>query len=753
MDSATRVAEELSLPARHVAAVMALLEDGNTVPFIARYRKEATGALDEVQIRAIKTRREYWAEFAQRQAAILKLIDEQGKLTDELRKRIVDCVSKSELEDLYAPYKRKRRTRAAIARERGLEPLAQRIIDQRKNGIPTKDARAYVAPDKGIADADAALAGARDIVAEIISDDARVRSIIRKRFVTTGEIVSRKKSSKVTAPSKFEQYYEFSELAKTIPSHRFLAIARGEAEGALRVKICVDDECATREIQALYKPSSTSGYADQLRDAIADSYKRLVAPSAETELRNELKQRSDETAIEVFGANLRNLLLAAPLGGQCVLGVDPGLRTGCKCVVVDDTGAYQDHTTLFLTRSDQERERARTQLLALIDKFAPQAIAIGNGTGGREAEAFVRSLLRERTGDKPTVISVSESGASIYSASDIAREEFPDLDLTIRGAISIARRLQDPLAELVKLDPKSIGVGQYQHDVNQPLLRKSLSDVVESCVNHVGVELNTASASLLSYVAGIGPKLAKSMVGHRNKTGRFPTRRSVLKVPGLGPKAFEQAAGFLRIRDGKEPLDASAVHPESYKLVHKIATDLQTNVTELIGDTATIDSINVGQYTTNSVGDHTLRDILLELKKPGRDPRDQFDAPQFRDDVHDITDLTPGMALEGVVTNVAAFGAFVDIGVHQDGLVHISQLADRFVKDPNRVVKVGDKLKVRVLDVDVARKRISLTAKKAHEKPRQEPTPRSSKNKPASPRSESQPRQFSNSPFAKLNKK
>ena len=689
--------------------MVALLADKNTVPFIARYRKEATGGLDEVQIRAIEERRAYLTELEDRRAAIAASIEEQGKLTAELRARIDACSTKAELEDLYLPYKRQRRTRGMIARERGLEPLANRILAQPTSGNPAIEAAAFVDPDKDVADVDAALAGARDIVAEIAAENATVRAAARQMFTDQGELVSKAVPKNTKQPTKFEQYYDFREPVKTIPSHRFLAIVRGERDKVLRAHVEVDSARLTRDIERTMGLVASSPFAAQLAEAIRDGYKRLLAPSVENDVRAELKRRSDRDAVDVFADNLRNLLLAAPLGSKAVVGIDPGLRTGCKCVAVDQTGKFLDHLTIYLVGGNLSA--AASDFARFVKIYRPVTIAVGNGTGGRETELFVRKLLRDTGVLDLFVVQVNEAGASVYSASDVAREEFPDLDLTVRGAISIARRLQDPLAELVKIEPKAIGVGQYQHDVYQPLLQKKLTEVVESCVNRVGVDLNTASAPLLSYVAGIGSSIAKKIIVHREQNGAFASRKQLLKVSGLGPRAFEQAAGFLRIRGG-HPLDASAVHPERYGLVARMAADLNVELAELVGDSTLARRIDITRYTGEGVGEPTLRDIVAELDKPGRDPREEFEPPKFRDDVNSLEDLQEGMRLEGVVTNVTAFGAFVDVGVHQDGLVHVSQLADRFVKDPKDVVKVGDKLAVRVLDIDLARRRISLSARK-----------------------------------------
>ncbi len=711
MDTVERLSRDLELPARAVAAVVALLTKKNTVPFIARYRKEATGGLDEVQIRAIEDRRSYLTDLEDRRAAITKAIEEQGKLTDALRSKIDACSTKAELEDLYLPYKAKRRTRGMMARERGLEPLAKRILAQPAEGNPTAEAKAFVDPSKDIPDVEAALSGARDIVAEIAAENAAVRADVRQTFSRRGELVSKAVPKNTKVPTKFEQYYDFREPVRTIPSHRFLAIVRGERDKVLKAHIAVDDERVIRGIEQTMKLESRSPFATELTEAIRDGYKRLLAPSVENDVRAELKKRSDVAAVDVFADNLRNLLLAAPLGSKTVIGIDPGLRTGCKCVAVDQTGKFLDNITIYLAKGDTTV--AARDFKGFAKKHRPVAIAVGNGTGGRETETFVSQLIKGMGVADLFVVQVNEAGASIYSASDIARDEFPDLDLTVRGAISIARRLQDPLAELVKIDPKAIGVGQYQHDVHQPLLHKKLSEVVESCVNHVGVDLNTASAPLLAHVAGIGASTAKKIVEHRTKRGPFGSRAQLLKVSGLGPRVFEQAAGFLRIRDG-HPLDGSAVHPERYALVARMAKDLNVELSELVGDSALAQRIEITRYVGDGIGKLTLRDIVSELDKPGRDPRKEFDRPRFRDDVNALEDLQEGMELEGVVTNVTAFGAFVDVGVHQDGLVHVSQLADRFVKDPSEVVKVGDRVNVRVLSVDTARKRIALSARKKH---------------------------------------
>ncbi|MCO4762965.1 MAG: RNA-binding transcriptional accessory protein, partial [Myxococcales bacterium] len=636
--------------------------------------------------------------------------------------------TKAQLEDLYLPYKQKRRTRAAMARDKGLGPLAQMMLTQAQHGHPQREAQAFVRrdaqdPDRAVNNIDDALQGARDIVAELMAERADVRSLSRQAYgqgVLTSKAIAKKVAeAEKRGPTRFEAWYDFQEPLRRLASHRFLAVQRGAAEGLLRVHVTVDRDRLLARIEQMMGVNPRSPWRGELQTAIEDGVRRLLGPSVEKAVLADVKAWADDEAVEVFARNLRNLLLASPLGGKAVVGIDPGLRTGCKCAAVDGTGRFGGTITLFLSRSEQERQRAEAGFSAFIAKHRPAAIAVGNGTGGREAEAFVRKLLKGQ-GDRTTaVVSVSESGASVYSASDIARQEFPDLDLTIRGAISIARRLQDPLAELVKVEPKAIGVGQYQHDVQQRLLLKKLDEVVESCVNHVGVELNTASAPLLAHVAGIGPARAKKIVAHRDDNGPFGSRKGLLQVPGLGKRSFEQAAGFLRVRGGTEPLDASAVHPERYGLVRQMARDVGVNVAALVGNADAVERIDLRRYVTqgdgdgaaDQVGELTLQDIASELSRPGRDPRQGFEAPRFRDDVQTVSDLRPDMTLEGVVTNVAQFGAFVDIGVHQDGLVHISELADRFVRDPHSVVKVGDRLTVRVLSVDERRKRIALSAK------------------------------------------
>ncbi|MBL4632399.1 MAG: RNA-binding transcriptional accessory protein [Kofleriaceae bacterium] len=701
----------LNLPVAGVKAIVALLGEGNTIPFIARYRKEATLGLDEVAIRDVQERLSLLLELEDRRKTILSTIEKQGALSSELKNALLKASTKSELEDLYLPYKKKRKTRAAIAREKGLQGLADVIMAQEFGKAPTAAARAYVSAAKGVDSPDKALALARDIVAESLAEAGTLRALVRQVYSEKGRFTSKAIKSKTKTPTKFEQYYDFAESVKTIPSHRFLAILRGESEGVLRVGIEVHEESLLSSLRRGMGFRPNSPFAGELSLAVADGYKRLLAPSVTNEVRATLKLRSDIAAATIFGDNLRNLLLAAPLGGQRVIGIDPGLRTGCKCAAIDGTGNYHETITIYLTSGKSALQTAEDSLLSFVRKHSPDAIAIGNGTGGREAESFVRKTLKCLGESMPIVVSVNEAGASVYSASDIAREEFPKLDLTIRGAISIARRLQDPLAELVKIDPKAIGVGQYQHDLQPALLQRKLEEVVESCVNHVGVSLNTASAALLTNVAGIGPTLAKEIIAFRKESGRFRARTELLKVKGLGPKAFEQCAGFLRISGGANLLDSSAIHPERYKLVHQIAKDQKMSVADLIGNADAAANINIARYCTTELGEPTLRDIKSELALPGRDPRSEFSPPEFRDDVNEISDLREGMKLEGVVTNVTAFGAFVDIGVHQDGLVHVSKLSDRYVSDPSAVVSAGQRIRVEVLQIDIARKRISLSAK------------------------------------------
>jgi uncharacterized protein len=691
-----------------------LLQEGATVPFIARYRKEHTGELDEVQIRTVEEQFTYFSELAERKITVLKSIEEQGKLTPELRARIEASRQKTEIEDLYLPYKPKRRTKATIARERGLEPLADIIAAQELTAGTAEDAALpFVDPEKDVPDVTAALDGAGHILAERLSDNADARAMVRRLTNEQGVMTSRVAADFKEQVTKFEMYYDFQEPLKAIPSHRMLAMRRGEKEEVLYLSISAPVEQILAGLKSrLILRSSIFG--PLLERVAEDAYKRLIASSIEVELRLESKERADEAAISVFARNLRELLLAPPAGGKRVLGIDPGFRTGSKLAAVDATGRFLEHVTVYPHIGEGRIPQARLDLLRLVETHEIEMIAVGNGTAGREMEIFVKETL-SGAGRQLPVVSVSEAGASIYSASDIAREEFPELDLTVRGAISIARRLQDPLGELVKVDPKSIGVGQYQHDVNQAMLKKSLDAVVESCVNFVGVDLNTASWALLAYVSGVGPALAKAITRYRDVSGSFISRKALLKVPRFGAKAFEQAAGFLRIRGGKHPLDNSAVHPERYTLVEAMAADLGVSLGQLVADPSLAGRIDLKRYVSESVGLPTLKDIIEELKKPGRDPRSQFQTASFRDDIREINDLKEGMILQGVVTNVTAFGAFVDIGVHQDGLVHISHLANRYVKDPNDAVKAGQVVKVKVLSADAQRKRIALSIKEAEQ--------------------------------------
>ncbi|MFP5277910.1 MAG: Tex family protein [Acidobacteriota bacterium] len=702
------IAQTLNLPLRGITAVIELLDDGGTVPFIARYRKEATGNLDEVQIRAIEEKLAYFRELEERRETILASIAEQGKLTDELKARILAVLDKSELEDLYLPYKPKRRTKATIAREKGLEPLAAYLWAQQPAAEPLETMTAgFVNAELGVASVEEALEGARHIVAEWISEDADLRKALRQLVFDEGIVMSRKVTDAVDEQEKFKMYYEYKEPVKTIPSHRMLAIRRGESENVLYFLLDIEAERALAVIRR-HILRAPGDWTPQLDLAIDDAWKRLLNSSIQAEIRLELKRRSDTEAIGVFRDNLYNLLLAAPAGPISVLGIDPGLRTGCKVAVVDETGKMLAHDVLYLHTSKHGNAEAAGKLEALLRKHNVRAIAIGNGTASRETDAFVRGFLRDKGIDSIFSVTVSEAGASVYSASDVARQEFPDLDLTVRGAISIARRLQDPLSELVKVDPKSIGVGQYQHDVDQRQLAESLENVVESCVNRVGVDLNTSSWTLLRYVAGISERTALNIVSYRNDNGIFRSRTQVLKVPGIGPKSYEQAAGFLRIRNGDNPLDMTAVHPESYPVVEQIAASLNTSVEEIIRQPQLLEKVDRSKL---AAGSYTVEDILAELRKPGRDPRDKFVAPQFHEEVREITDVQAGMVLEGVVTNVTKFGAFVDIGVHQDGLVHISELSNRFIKDPAEAVKTGQIVKVKVLTVDAKAKRIGLSIK------------------------------------------
>ena len=702
----SHIAEELQLTPRQVQATVSLLDEGATVPFLARYRKEVTGSLDEVAITTIRDRLEQLRELDKRKETILRSLTEQGKLTDELKDQVLAAASMTVLEDIYLPYKPKRRTRATIAKEKGLEPLAVWLLGQ-ADGDPLAQAEAYIDPDKEVQSAEDALNGARDIIAEWVTEDQQARANMRNLFLKQGKITTRVIKGKEADAGKYRDYFDWEEPIASAPSHRVLAMRRGEREELLILHILPPEDVALLILTRQFVTARNAA-AEQVRLAVHDSYKRLLAPSMETEIRLLSKQQADEKAIDVFAENLRQLLLASPLGQKNILAIDPGFRTGCKVVCLDTQGKLVHYTTIYPNQSERRNTEAAETLLALCQQFSIEAIAIGNGTASRETQAFVQKLELPKN---IAIVMVNESGASIYSASEVAREEFPDHDVTVRGSVSIGRRLIDPLAELVKIDPKSIGVGQYQHDVDQAALKKRLDDVVMSCVNSVGVEVNTASKQLLSYVSGLGPQLAQNIISYRNDNGPFQARTDLKKVPRLGPKAFEQAAGFLRIRNGTQPLDASAVHPESYPIVETMATDLGCSVMDLIQDETQRQQIDLNKYVSEQVGLPTLHDIQAELAKPGRDPRAQFEVVRFAESVQTLADVKPGMKLPGVVTNITAFGAFVDIGVHQDGLVHISQLADRFVKDPNEVVKVQQKVQVTVLEVDVARKRIALSMK------------------------------------------
>lgn len=702
-----KIAAELNIDAKQVKSTVELLDEGATVPFISRYRKEVTGSLDEVQVITIKNEIERLRQLEQRREAILKSIEGQGKLTEELEQKILAAETLSALEDLYLPYKPKRRTKATMAREKGLEPLAQLIFEQKTNEL-FPEVLKFVNKELGVETPDDALQGARDIIAEMISEDAVAREGMRHLFKKSGMIKSRVIRGKEEEGEKFADYFEWEEPLMSCPSHRMLAMRRGEKEDFLILDIVIDDETAHEQLKKQFV-TARNECSEQVQLALEDGCRRLLQPSIEAEMRLLTKQMADEKAIQVFADNLRELLLASPLGQKSMLAIDPGFRTGCKVVALDAQGKLLEETVIYPHEPQRRVTEAQHVVMALCAKYELEAIAIGNGTASRETEQFIRGI--EVLPKSIPVIVVSEAGASIYSASEVAREEFGDYDLTVRGAVSIGRRLADPLAELVKIDPKSIGVGQYQHDVDQSALKKKLDDVVMSCVNGVGVELNTASKQLLSYVSGIGETLAKNIVEYRNEHGAFKTRKDLLKVARMGDKVFEQCSGFLRIRDGIHPLDKSAVHPESYHIVEKMAADLNCSIDDLIKDKELRKRINLNAYVSETIGLPTLKDIISELEKPGRDPRKSFEVFSFDESVHDISDLREGMRLPGIVTNVTNFGAFVDVGVHQDGLVHISQLSDTFVDDPNTIVKVGQKVWVHVTECDVKRKRIALSMK------------------------------------------
>lgn len=697
------IANELSITPKQVSTTIALLDEGATVPFISRYRKELTGSLDEVQITAIRDRVQQLRDLDKRKEAILKSIQDQGKLTPELEAAVRGAETMSALEDIYLPYKPKRRTRALIAREKGLQPLADFLLEQNSGDI-TAVAEQYLNEDAGVNSVEDALSGARDIIAETVSEDAEIRAQLRKIFMESGFFVSRVVPGKEDEALKYKDYFDWKEPISTAPSHRVLAMRRGEKEEMLYLDIEVDEDLVIPKIEAKYIKGNNEA-SKQVELAIYDGYKRLLKPSMETEVRVLTRQRADDEAIKVFADNVRQLLLAAPLGQKRLLAIDPGFRTGCKTVVLDAQGNLVENTTIYPHNGASAQLEAEHIVRLLVSRHEIEAIAIGNGTAGRETEEFVRKLGLQNV----IIVMVNESGASIYSASEVAREEFPEYDVTVRGAVSIGRRLMDPLAELVKIDPKSIGVGQYQHDVDQNKLQTALDDTVVSCVNAVGVELNTASKQILSYISGLGPALAQQIVNYRREHGPFRSRRELKKVPRLGEKAFEQAAGFLLIRNGEHPLDASAVHPERYELVERMAKDLGVDVIQLMKDEKLRQQIDLKKYITDEVGLPTLNDIMAELAKPGRDPREQFEAFSFTEGVNSISDLKVGMKLPGIVTNITNFGAFVDIGVHQDGLVHLSQLANHYVSDPHDVVKVQQKVLVTVIEVDERRNRISLS--------------------------------------------
>lgn len=706
------LAQELSLKPFQVANTLELLAEGATIPFIARYRKERTGEMNETQLRDLADRYTYLTELEERKKTVVKAIAEQGKLTDDLAAKIDACLQKTELEDLYLPFRPKRRTRATIARERGLEPLAQWIESLNGPDAPAANldeaATQYIDPDKGIKTTQDALQGAADILAEAVADRAEVRSHLRTYLLTSGLLVSTVKSDFPEGSTKFEMYRDYRAPVKAIAPHNLLALLRGEKEGVLTLALTFDEANVQTYLEGAIIRTKAKAVRAFYQAMLNDAFNRLMKTSLIGEVMAEKKQWADSESIKTFEANLRELLLAAPAGMKPTLAIDPGFRTGCKVSVIDETGKFLEYQAIFPHSGEAQRDKAARSLKALIETYHIELIAIGNGTASRETDTFVGEVLKTLD-RKPIKVMVNESGASVYSASEVAIAEFPDLDVTVRGAISIGRRLQDPLAELVKIDPKSIGVGQYQHDVDQKLLKKKLDETVESCVNYVGVDLNTASKELLSYVSGITPAVANNIVAYRNQNGAFRDRKELMKVPKLGPKAFEQAAGFLRIRGGVNPLDNTAVHPESYTIVQAIARDLNVTLDQITPITERLKSVNLSRYVTDTVGEPTLRDILNELEKPGRDPRAQFTYATFQDAVQAISDLKEGMELEGVVTNVANFGAFVDIGVHQDGLVHVSQLADRFVRDPKEIVKVGQVVTVRVLEVNEKLKRISLS--------------------------------------------
>jgi uncharacterized protein len=725
----SKIASELNLQVQQVAATIKLLEEGGTVPFISRYRKEMTGSMDEVQIAQVRDRLIQLKELDQRREIILKTIEEQGNLSAELKKKILAAETLPILEDLYLPYKPKRKTKATVAREKGLEPLAELIWKQSSVDVETK-AEKFIDLAKGVEDVAAALQGARDIVAEKINEDAEVRAALRRIFIRDSVITSKLIKSKEKEAEKYKDYFDWSEPLSKIPSHRLLAIRRGEKEMMLSVDIAPEEGGSIQSIEKIVVTANNSA-SEQVKVASKDAYKRLLKPSLETEMRVMTKQKADQEAIAVFAENLKQLLLAAPLGQKSVMALDPGFRTGCKVVCLDKQGKLLHHTVIYPNEPQKQRVVSEATIRQLCQKHSIEAIVIGNGTGGRETESFTKSFSIP---GNPLITMVNESGASIYSASSVAREEFPDHDVTVRGAVSIGRRIMDPLAELVKIDPKSIGVGQYQHDVDQHALKESLDDVVMSCVNNVGVELNTASKQLLTYVSGLGPQLAENIVKYREEYGPFADREALRNVPRLGDKAFEQAAAFLKIRGGKNPLDHSAVHPERYKLVGAMAKEAGCTLQDLLQEEGYRKKVDIKKYVSENVGLPTLQDIVEELAKPGRDPRQQYEVFNFQEDINEITDLKVGMKLPGIVTNLTKFGAFVDVGVHQDGLVHVSHISDQFVDDPAKKVKLQQHVQVTVLEVDVSRKRISLSMKSD---PFGKPPERSKKK--SNPRKEREP--------------
>ncbi|MBT7698459.1 MAG: RNA-binding transcriptional accessory protein [Desulfobacterales bacterium] len=743
-----QITEELGLTIPKVQAVAELFEQGSTIPFIARYRKEATGSLDEVIITAIRDRLNQLSELDSRRESILKSLEQNGHLTDELKTQVEDAPTLSVLEDIYLPYKPKRRTKGIIAREKGLEPLALLILEQKKID-PYKEALSFIDHEKGVESVDDALSGSRDIIAEIINEDQQTRTILRDLFFNKGIIKSKVATDKETEGAKYRDYFDWEESVSSVPSHRLLAMRRGEKEDILNLTISPSEDEAIEILEKLFVKGEGED-SKQVATAIKDCYKRLLSRSMETEVRLLSKEKADTEAIRVFSENMRQLLLAAPMGAKRVMAIDPGFRTGCKVACMDRQGKLIQYDTIFPNTSERKTAEATEKIKSLCAKYKIEAIAVGNGTAGRETETFINNIPELKN---IQVTLVNESGASIYSASEVAREEFPDLDLTVRGAVSIGRRLMDPLAELVKIDPKSIGVGQYQHDVDQTALKNSLDDVVMSCVNGVGVDLNRASSQLLQYVSGIGPRLAKNIVVHRDNNGPFTSRKKLKDITGLGPKAFEQSAGFLRISNADNPLDTSSVHPESYHIVNAMVEDLVCSVEDIMKSPDLRNKIDISKYVTGSIGIPTLNDICEELAKPGRDPREEFEEFSFASGIEKISDLRQGMKLPGIVTNITKFGVFVDIGVHQDGLVHISQMADRFVKDPADIVKVHQKIQVTVLDIDTERNRISLSMKAG---PKTDDSEKKSgktiQKRKTPPKKREEPKAFNN-PFAEAFKK